>query len=90
MTEQSTEQLTAFGRVLVELLEEKGVEDLKALEELAREKGVELDIDAIAGRMRDKDWYTGPLGDLADVLDLGLRERLRMAQAYAFEQGGGA
>ncbi len=84
--EQSKEgQLTVFGRVVRGFMEARGVEDTPALVELANEKGLPLDGHALERRMRSTGYSAGYLDELADVLELAQKERVRLAMAYAFE-----
>ena len=82
---QSTEQLTVFGRVVEGFMEERGVEDVRGLVDRAAALDLALDGHAIRGRMLSTGYPLGYLNELADVLELDLDERHRLAMAYTFE-----
>jgi hypothetical protein len=73
--EQSTEALTLFGRMVEELLEEAGVEDLADLEPRLDSKTRV----AIERRMRTKGYPVGDLGPFADLFGLSELEKVRLA-----------
>jgi hypothetical protein len=69
-------QRTVFGRVLSELLEQRGI---AATPETVGQRVID--------RMASTDVpYAGPLGNLADELELNIDERLRLSLAFTFEE----
>jgi hypothetical protein len=77
---------TAFGQVLARLLEKRGMQIMPfAVGKLAEEAGITGW--EVIKRMASADAeYAGPLGDLAETLELSEPERDELASAYALER----
>ena len=93
MTEQTTESAdarplrnTAFGRVVCELVEARGIAATPDAIGLLAERN-ELDGWKVINRMAGTyDGYVGCFSSLADALELDGEERRRLALALTFEQ----
>ena len=86
---ESSAELTAFGRLLVEKMAERGVSGPDELAERATEAGYPFDPEVMRGHMYDH-WYErqdlnivyGP----AEVLNLDAEAEGRLAIAYIFDR----
>ncbi len=85
MIETTPMQRTAFGRVLSELVEERGIPATPfRVGKLAEDAG--LDGWAVINRMASTDRVAGNIDPLATALELDELERVRLAMAYAMEK----
>lgn len=83
---EPTRQPTVFGRVLAEIMNERGIEDLNQLVDRADDAGQGVDGYMIGQRMQYVTDVPGGLEPLAQTLNLNFEERMRLAKAFTFEQ----
>jgi hypothetical protein len=85
MTEQKLINATAFGQVLVGLMESRGISpEPEQFHALAERSG--LDTSALLTRMTVGWIDVGALGGLAEELGLSEPEKLKLAYAHAYDE----